>query len=110
MRNEDSPAEVASRKALEAVYHCLDTGQSFRLEAGAGAGKTYSLVAALKRLIATKSRSYPRRGQQIASLSRRLLPDNELLCASPRHSLPHCLAIAAPTPTVDAMLNAATVW
>lgn len=69
MRNEDSPAEVASRKALEAVYHCLDTGQSFRLEAGAGAGKTYSLVAALKRLIVTKSRSYPRRGQQIACIT-----------------------------------------
>ncbi len=43
-----SPAEMASRKALEAVYACLEAGESFRLEAGAGAGKTYSLVKALR--------------------------------------------------------------
>jgi DNA helicase-2/ATP-dependent DNA helicase PcrA len=33
------------------MFSCLDEGRSFRLEAGAGAGKTYSLEKALRRLI-----------------------------------------------------------
>jgi superfamily I DNA/RNA helicase len=46
-----NPAEEASVRALEAIYGCLDRGESFRLEAGAGAGKTYTLVKALQYLI-----------------------------------------------------------
>ena len=33
------------------MFACLEEGRSFRLEAGAGAGKTYSLDKALRRLI-----------------------------------------------------------
>ncbi|MEZ5704809.1 MAG: hypothetical protein R3E56_05550 [Burkholderiaceae bacterium] len=47
----ESPAETASRRALETMYACLEAGHNFRLEAGAGAGKTYSLVKALRFLI-----------------------------------------------------------
>ena len=43
-----SPAEAASQRALESMYACLSEGRSFRLEAGAGAGKTYSLIKALR--------------------------------------------------------------
>ncbi len=46
-----SPAEAASQRALESMYACLSEGRSFRLEAGAGAGKTYSLIKALRFLI-----------------------------------------------------------
>jgi DNA helicase-2/ATP-dependent DNA helicase PcrA len=42
-----NPAEEASVKALNDVYGCLDHGESFRLEAGAGAGKTYEPIAKL---------------------------------------------------------------
>ena len=46
-----NPAEEASERALAAVFASLDHGESFLLEAGAGAGKTYSLVKALQFLI-----------------------------------------------------------
>ncbi|WP_189676680.1 UvrD-helicase domain-containing protein, partial [Sphingomonas glacialis] len=65
----ESPAEIASRKALEAVYACLEAGESFRLEAGAGAGKTYSLVKALRFLIERHHKTMPRRSQQIACIT-----------------------------------------
>ncbi|WP_312809058.1 UvrD-helicase domain-containing protein [Agrobacterium cavarae] len=65
----ESPAESASRKALEAVYACLEAGESFRLEAGAGAGKTYSLVKALRFLIERHHKTMPRRSQQIACIT-----------------------------------------
>ena len=42
-----SPAGIAAAEAQAKVDDCLDGGRSFRLEAGAGAGKTYSLVQAL---------------------------------------------------------------
>ena len=40
---ESSPAEKAGKRALDEVYESIERGQSFKLEAGAGAGKTYSL-------------------------------------------------------------------
>ncbi|MDW7710556.1 MAG: hypothetical protein SCH98_08775 [Deferrisomatales bacterium] len=46
-----NPAEEASRKALAEVYGCLERKESFLVEAGAGAGKTYTLVKALHFLI-----------------------------------------------------------
>jgi DNA helicase II / ATP-dependent DNA helicase PcrA len=69
MPDVDSPADIASRKALEAVYACLEAGESFRLEAGAGAGKTYSLVKALRFLIERHQKTMPRRSQKIACIT-----------------------------------------
>ena len=46
-----NPAEEAAKRALEAVYQCIRERKHFRLEAGAGAGKTYSLVKALNYVI-----------------------------------------------------------
>lgn len=65
----ESPAEVASRLALQRVFAALAEGRSFRLEAGAGAGKTYSLIKALEKLIEVHRRDMPRRGQQIACIT-----------------------------------------
>lgn len=64
-----SPAVEAAQKAQERVNHCIDHHQSFRLEAGAGAGKTYSLVQALKRLISERGSDYLRRGQRVACIT-----------------------------------------
>jgi DNA helicase II / ATP-dependent DNA helicase PcrA len=69
MSKVESPAEAASRHALEAMYACLEAGQSFRLEAGAGAGKTYSLIKALRFLIERNRNIFPKRSQQIACIS-----------------------------------------
>lgn len=59
----------AAQNAQEKINACLDAGQSFRLEAGAGAGKTYSLVAALKRLIDQRGTELLQSGQKIACIT-----------------------------------------
>ena len=64
-----SPALVAAREAQTKIEACLNAGQSFRLEAGAGAGKTWSLVAALKRLLADRENSLLQKGQKIACIT-----------------------------------------
>lgn len=64
-----TPAVEAAQRAQEHVNHCIDHHKSFRLEAGAGAGKTYSLLQALRRLIAERGPDYLRRGQKVACIT-----------------------------------------
>lgn len=64
-----SPAEQASEKALREMFQAINRNSSFRLEAGAGAGKTYSLIEALKFLISNNSVIYSQKGQQIACIT-----------------------------------------
>lgn len=65
----ENPADAAGRIALERMFACLDDGRSFRLEAGAGAGKTYSLDKALRRLIDRRGTELLRRGQQVGCIT-----------------------------------------
>lgn len=74
-----SPAVEAAQKAQERVNHCIDHHQCFRLEAGAGAGKTYSLVQALKRLISERGPDYLRRGQKVACITYTNVAKREIL-------------------------------
>jgi len=67
--NTKSPAETASEEALAQLYTAIDNNQSFRLEAGAGAGKTYSLIKALQYLIEKKEISFLRKNQKIACIT-----------------------------------------
>jgi DNA helicase-2/ATP-dependent DNA helicase PcrA len=64
-----TPAEAAAADAQARVHACLDAGQSFRLEAGAGAGKTYSLVEALKSLIISRGTELLQAGQKVACIT-----------------------------------------
>lgn len=64
-----TPAEIAAAEAQHRVDARLEAGDHFRLEAGAGAGKTYSLVKALKRLISTQGTSLLQRGQRVACIT-----------------------------------------
>lgn len=66
---EESPADAAGRVALERMFACLDEGRCFRLEAGAGAGKTYSLEKALRRLIDRRGRELLRQRQQVGCIT-----------------------------------------
>lgn len=66
---QPSPALLAARAADEQVAQCLQKGTSFLLEAGAGAGKTYSLVETLRGLIAARSDSLRQRNQRIACIT-----------------------------------------
>jgi DNA helicase-2/ATP-dependent DNA helicase PcrA len=86
----ESPAEEASRVALERVYAALNEGHSFRLEAGAGAGKTYSLIKALEFLIAKYAREMPRRGQQIACITYTNVARDEILARIDSHPIIRC--------------------
>src|SRR3546814_18352022 len=65
----ESPADAAGRVALERMFACLDEGRSFRLEAGAGAGKTYSLDKALRRLIDGRGTDLIRRRPQVGCIT-----------------------------------------
>ncbi|RJP58258.1 MAG: ATP-dependent helicase [Candidatus Auribacter fodinae] len=73
-----NPAEQAAQKALERMYACIDNNKSFIFEAGAGAGKTYSLVKALKYLIEKKGKAFLRQNQQIACISYTNVASNEI--------------------------------
>ena len=69
MADGESPADAAGRVALERVFTCFDDGRSFRLEAGAGAGKTYSLEKALRWLLALRGTELLRNRQQIGCIT-----------------------------------------
>lgn len=62
-------AERASEEALAALFAALDDRRNFKLEAGAGAGKTYSLIQALRRILENKPVYLPRSDQRVACLT-----------------------------------------
>lgn len=64
-----NPAEAAADVAWEALKGCLDEGASFVFEAGAGAGKTYSLIAALFYILKDRTRELQRTHQQVACVT-----------------------------------------
>lgn len=64
-----NPAEEASARALAEVYGCLERRESFLVEAGAGAGKTYTLVKALHFLLDRYRHILPQRHQKIACIT-----------------------------------------
>lgn len=66
---QSSPAVVAAQLAQARLDECLAHSQNFRLEAGAGAGKTYSLVTALKKIIAESGPALMHAGQQVACVT-----------------------------------------
>ncbi|PLM25711.1 DNA helicase II, partial [Klebsiella quasipneumoniae] len=85
-----SPAEIASQRALEAMHACLNTGKSFRLEAGAGAGKTYSLIKALQFLIARNNDAFQKQSQQIACITYTNVAKDEIAARIDRSPLVFC--------------------
>lgn len=90
MPEVESPAEAASQRALEAMYACLEAGRSFRLEAGAGAGKTYSLIKALRFLIARNKDVFPKHSQQIACITFTNVAKDEIAARTDRSPLVFC--------------------
>ena len=55
--------------SLESIKNCLDTGKSFILEAGAGSGKTWTLIESLKYIIEKNGRDLERRSKRIACIT-----------------------------------------
>lgn len=72
-------AEQESERALKSVFDALDGRQNFKLDAGAGAGKTYSLIAALERILADRKAYLPRADQQVACLTYTKVARDEII-------------------------------
>jgi len=69
---------MAGVDALDRLIDRLDARQSFKLEAGAGSGKTYSLVYALQHLLSTQRRELEQSGCSIACITYTNAAKNEI--------------------------------
>lgn len=90
-----NPAEEASERALAAVFASLEHGQSFVLEAGAGAGKTFSLVKALLFLLKRDQLKLRKRHQKIACITFTNVAKDEIEGRTDRTPLIFCDTIHA---------------
>lgn len=90
-----NPAEEASRKALAEVYGCLDRKESFLVEAGAGAGKTYTLIKALHFLMDRYQYILPKRHRKIACITFTNVAKDEIDARTDRSPLIYCDTIHA---------------
>lgn len=90
-----NPAEQASEEALERIRTCLVEGRSFLLEAGAGAGKTYSLIETLKYLIADRGNDLVSKHQQIACITYTNVAADEITSRTDSHPAIHSSTIHA---------------
>ena len=90
-----SPAEKASQEALAEVYDCLRRNESFVVEAGAGAGKTYTLIEALHFLIDRYKYIFPRRNQRIACITFTNVAKDEIEARTDRSPIVYCNTIHA---------------
>jgi DNA helicase-2/ATP-dependent DNA helicase PcrA len=80
-----NPAEIAAQRALDEMFECIRARQNFRLEAGAGAGKTYSLVKALKLIIDERGSILQRRCQQVACITYTNVATDEITSRTDGH-------------------------
>ncbi len=69
MTHDHRDAEAMAEEASNAMLRCLDERRSFRLEAGAGAGKTHALIEALKWLVEHRSEELTCRRAQVACIT-----------------------------------------
>lgn len=73
-----NPAEQASLEALSSLKKCIDNNQSFRLEAGAGAGKTFSLIESIRYVIDKKAPVLLQNEQRVACITYTNVAKNEI--------------------------------
>ncbi len=66
---QTNPAEIAAQRSLDEMYECIRIRQNFRMEAGAGAGKTYSLDKALRLIIDEQGASLLQKSQRVACIT-----------------------------------------
>lgn len=80
-----NPAQVAAHEAWAQLQACLDQRHSFIFEAGAGAGKTYSLIEALRYLIKRDGIELIRNHQQVACITYTNVATNEIDTRTDQH-------------------------
>lgn len=67
--SEINPAVEAAKQASEEMFAAIRTNTCFRVEAGAGAGKTYSLIEALNDFREQRAPEFEKNGQKIACIT-----------------------------------------
>ena len=90
---QPSPAETAAQRALDRAFACIRERRSFRLEAGAGAGKTYSLVKALTFVIDEEAVTLKKRNQCVACITYTNVASNQITSQIDRHPVVHSSTI-----------------
>ena len=80
-----NPAQVAAQEAWAQLQACLDQRHSFIFEAGAGAGKTYSLIEALRYLIKRDGIELIRNRQQVACITYTNVATKEIETRTDQH-------------------------
>jgi len=89
----NNPAELAAEKALASMFDCVKARKNFRLEAGAGAGKTYSLVKALQFVINEGGKDLGRRSQQVACITYTNVASDQITAQVDSHPVVHSSTI-----------------
>ena len=64
---------------IEQIYQCIDTKESFVLDAGAGSGRTWSLIETLKYILKKESNSLIRNNQKIVCITYTNVAKNEII-------------------------------
>lgn len=72
-------AERAGEETLTTLFAALQNRRNFKLEAGAGAGKTHSLIQALRRILEERSAYLPRADQRVACLTYTKVARDEII-------------------------------
>lgn len=80
-----NPAQAAAHEAWKQLQACLDQRHSFIFEAGAGAGKTYSLIEALRYLIKRDGVELIRNRQHVACITYTNVATKEIETRTDRH-------------------------
>lgn len=80
-----SPAEKAAVDCELQVLASIDANKNFRVEAGAGAGKTYTLIKAIKYLIDKRGSDYLRSGKRIACITYTNVAKDEIKSRTDNH-------------------------
>ncbi len=86
-------AEIAAERALLEMYSCIRNKEHFKLEAGAGAGKTYSLIKGLKLLINEQGKTLSKRAQKVACITYTNVATNEINARTDSHPVIHASTI-----------------
>jgi len=90
---QSNPAAIAAERALEKMYECIRTRQNFRMEAGAGAGKTYSLDKALRLIIDKQGASLLRKSQRVACITYTNVAIDQIIEKTDGHPAVHASTI-----------------
>lgn len=80
-----SPAEIAAQASLTQIRAALEEKKHFLLEAGAGAGKTYSLVDSLQFVIEKRGAELIRKNQRVACITYTNNATNEIITRTRAH-------------------------